>query len=164
MRLTQRRPVMWKNFVFWLIKVDKLNTHRIINAHKNVSLVIPTMLSSFKIVFLVKFHNSFAEFSTSWCTCWVLLATNVSLWPDGKKSFISGMPVGFHYWSRSSYMLFDYHLIIYVGKCVARYLRSVGNWSALLLITRNLVPVSLTKYLVIFKTRTSQSRRTFVHV
>ena len=49
-------------------------------------------------------------------------------------------------------MLFDYHLI-------ARYLRSVGNWSALLLITRNLVPVSLTKYLVIFKTRNSQSRR-----
>ena len=56
-------------------------------------------------------------------------------------------------------MLFDYHLIIYVGKCVARYLRSVGNWSALLLITWNLVPVSLTKYLVIFKTRNSQSRR-----
>ena len=56
-------------------------------------------------------------------------------------------------------MLFDYHIIIYVGKCVARYLRSMGNWSALLLITRNLVPVSLTKYLVIFKTRTSQSRK-----
>ena len=45
-----------------------------------------------------------------------------------EKSFISGMPVGFHYWSCLFYVLFDYHLIIYVGRCVAKYVRSVRNW------------------------------------
>ena len=90
--------------------------------------------------------------SLSRCQC--LLPSRSCFWWNS-------ITVGFYYWSCFFYMLFDYQLIIHVGKCVARYLRSVGNWpwSALFLITKNLVPVSLKKYLVIYKIRTSQPRR-----